>query len=449
MRFTHLHVASAFSARYGTASPETLVAAAAEQGADAAAITDRDGLYGAIRHVRACIAAGIDPIVGAELQFRTSGDQLRDIVVLAHGRAAGAGWAALSRVVSASHGASRGIAKMQNGAAHRSAHLTPSRVSAVLHGDGPPNTTVLLGPGSDVGFALQHRRVAEARQLLDRWRALLPGGVMLEVVCHHTHPDKAGSLRHAADMLSLARASGTPAVLTNRVRYLTPDDAVTGDVLDAAGQLAALGTFQPQPNAQGWLKPPKKMHLIAKSIAEQAGLGQQAASDLLSTTERLADTCRLDPDADLRWRKPKVPEASVIGIDGDPTLALWQKCEVAIGERYPDASHTLHTRIRDRLRLELGTIEHFGFETYFLTVADVVSLIRERGIRARREARAPARSSTTCCASRASTRSSTICCSSASSATRDRRFLTSTSTSSPLAGTRSTVRSSSATATPA
>ncbi|MGO1497390.1 DNA polymerase III subunit alpha [Agrococcus casei] len=382
MRFTHLHVASAFSARYGTASPETLVAAAAEQGADAAAITDRDGLYGAIRHVRACIAAGIDPIVGAELQFRTSGDQMRDIVVLAHGRTAGAGWAALSRVVSASHGASRGIAKMQNGAAHRSAHLTPSRVSAVLHGDGPPNTTVLLGPGSDVGFALQHRRVAEARQLLDRWRALLPGGVMLEVVCHHTHPDKAGSLRHAADMLSLARASGTPAVLTNRVRYLTPDDAVTGDVLDAAGQLAALGTFQPQPNAQGWLKPPKKMHLIAKSIAEQAGLGQQAASDLLSTTERLADTCRLDPDADLRWRKPKVPEASVIGIDGDPTLALWQKCEVAIGERYPDASHTLHTRIRDRLRLELGTIEHFGFETYFLTVADVVSLIRERGIRA-------------------------------------------------------------------
>lgn len=381
MPFTHLHVASAFSARYGTASPETLVAAALEQGATAASITDRDGLYGAIRHVRACIAAGIDPIVGAELQFRTDDNQMRDIVVLAHGNVAGDGWAALSRVVSASHGASRSIAKMQNGAAHRSAHLTPSRVSAVLHADGPPVTTVLLGPGSDVGFALQQGQTAAARRLLDRWRELLPGGVMLEIVCHHTHPSKAGSLRHAADMLSLARASDTPAVLTNSVRYLTPDDAVTGDVLDAAGQLAALGTFQPQPNAQGWLKPPKKMHLIAKSIAEQAGLGQQAAADLLSATERLTDSCRLDPDADLEWRKPKVPEASVIGIDGDPKLALWGKCEAAIAERYPDASYSLTANIRDRLRLELGTIEQFGFETYFLTVADVVSLIRDRGIR--------------------------------------------------------------------
>lgn len=382
MQFTHLHVASAFSARYGTASPETLVAAAAEQGASAAAITDRDGLYGAIRHVRACIAAGVDPIVGAELQFRTDDGQLRDIVVLAHGNTDGAGWAALSRVVSASHGASRSIAKVAHGAAHRSAHLTPSKVSAVLHGDGPATTTVLLGPSSDVGVALQHGQIAEARAMLGRWKTLLPGGVALEVVCHHTRPNQQASLRHAADTLSLARASATPAVLTNRVRYLTPDDAVTGDVLDAAGQLAPLGTFQPQPNAQAWLKPPKKMHLIAKSIAEQAGLGQQAAADLLSMTERLARACRLDPDTDLRWRKPKVPEASVLGIDGDPTLALWQKCEVAIGERYPDASDNLHRSIRDRLRLELGTIERFGFETYFLTVADVVDLIRSRGIRA-------------------------------------------------------------------
>ena len=380
--FTHLHVASAFSARYGTASPETLVAAAAEQGASAASITDRDGLYGAIRHVRSCIEAGIDPIVGAELQFRTADESLRDIVVLAHGSTEGTGWAALSRVVSASHGASRSIAKVAHGAAHRSAHLTPSKVSAVLHGDGPATTTVLLGPSSDVGVALLHGRVAEARAMLGRWKTLLPGGIALEVVCHHTKPSQSGSLRHAADTLSLARASDTPAVLTNRVRYLTPDDAVTGDVLDAAGQLAPLGTFQPQPNAQGWLKPPKKMHLIAKSIAEQAGLGQQGATDLLSMTEQLANTCRLDPDSDLRWRKPKVPEASVIGIDGSPTLALWQKCEVAIGERYPNASAAMHTRIRDRLRLELGTIERFGFETYFLTVADVVDLIRARGIRA-------------------------------------------------------------------
>ncbi|MFV0405484.1 MAG: PHP domain-containing protein [Propioniciclava sp.] len=67
-KFTHLNIASAFTARHGTAHPEALVAAAVDAGADSAAITDHDGIYGAIRHVRACLAAGVDPIVGARSQ---------------------------------------------------------------------------------------------------------------------------------------------------------------------------------------------------------------------------------------------------------------------------------------------------------------------------------------------------------------------------------------------
>ena len=67
--FIHLHVASAFSAQYGTAAPEQLVRAAAETGAAAAAITDRDGLYGAVRHIRACIDANLAPIVGVSLRL--------------------------------------------------------------------------------------------------------------------------------------------------------------------------------------------------------------------------------------------------------------------------------------------------------------------------------------------------------------------------------------------
>ena len=61
--FTHLRVASCFTTHHGTAYPEALVAAAVAAGADAVAITDRDGIYGAIRHVRACLRAGTDPIL--------------------------------------------------------------------------------------------------------------------------------------------------------------------------------------------------------------------------------------------------------------------------------------------------------------------------------------------------------------------------------------------------
>lgn len=65
--FAHLHVASAFSLRYGTAFPAALVRRAAEHGMDTLALTDRDGLYGAIKHVIACHEQGVRPVVGVDL----------------------------------------------------------------------------------------------------------------------------------------------------------------------------------------------------------------------------------------------------------------------------------------------------------------------------------------------------------------------------------------------
>ncbi len=65
--FVHLHVASAYSLRYGVAAPAALVTRAAEQGMRALALTDRDGLYGAVKHAVACADAGIAPILGADL----------------------------------------------------------------------------------------------------------------------------------------------------------------------------------------------------------------------------------------------------------------------------------------------------------------------------------------------------------------------------------------------
>lgn len=111
--FAHLHVASAFSLRYGTAFPGALVRRAAEQGADTLALTDRDGLYGAIKHVRACHERGVRPIAGVDLALgagppapgrravrRTPGEPAR-VVVLARAD----GWAALCRLVTAAHAA--------------------------------------------------------------------------------------------------------------------------------------------------------------------------------------------------------------------------------------------------------------------------------------------------------------------------------------------------------
>jgi error-prone DNA polymerase len=73
--FTHLHVASSFSMRYGMASPAALAARAGQNGMPALALTDRDGLYGAVKHVQACRDADISPIVGADLALREDEDE--------------------------------------------------------------------------------------------------------------------------------------------------------------------------------------------------------------------------------------------------------------------------------------------------------------------------------------------------------------------------------------
>ena len=49
MGFTHLNLASAYSAHYGVNRPEQLAAAASALGFEALAVTDRDGLYGAVK----------------------------------------------------------------------------------------------------------------------------------------------------------------------------------------------------------------------------------------------------------------------------------------------------------------------------------------------------------------------------------------------------------------
>ncbi len=71
--FAHLHVASGFSLRYGASTPAALVERAAAMGQPALALTDRDGLYGAVRFVQACDEAGIAPVLGVDLAVGPGG----------------------------------------------------------------------------------------------------------------------------------------------------------------------------------------------------------------------------------------------------------------------------------------------------------------------------------------------------------------------------------------
>src|SRR6059036_2670897 len=72
--YIELHTASAFSFLQGASLPEALVDRAADLGYSALALLDRDGVYGAPRFHKAALAAGVSPIIGAELTIGGAGE---------------------------------------------------------------------------------------------------------------------------------------------------------------------------------------------------------------------------------------------------------------------------------------------------------------------------------------------------------------------------------------
>ncbi len=363
MSFVHLNVASAYSAHYGVNRPEHLVAAAAES-FDALAITDRDGLYGAIKHIGACLANKISPIVGVNLSVETENGESR-IVILAHGHTRGRGWSQLCRIISK---------------AHQSKTKRPViGISDLAESLGDePACSVLLGGESITGKSVLENPRLAANELLN-WKAALnkTGSLVIEITNLLAEPGAVYSEEHAKAMLQLADQNNLPAVLTNAVRYLQPDDALTADVLDSARHLEPLGLFTLQPNAQAWLKPAEDMARIALEVSGDT----QRAKKLLSYTSLLADRCRLDPVSDCSWGIPKTPEQQALGIDENPFEVLWQKAHSAISWRYPSVRAADLAHIQHRLSKELIAINQLGFSTYFLTVADVAQMIRDMKIR--------------------------------------------------------------------
>ncbi len=94
--YAHLHVRSGFSYGYGVIFPEEPAEAAAGAGMDSLAITDRDGLYGVPRFLRASEEAGISPVVGAEISVEGGGYPVGHLVLLAESMA---GYRSLCRLI--------------------------------------------------------------------------------------------------------------------------------------------------------------------------------------------------------------------------------------------------------------------------------------------------------------------------------------------------------------
>ncbi len=404
--FVHLHVASGYSLQYGASHPHVLVERAVEQEMDTLALTDRDGSYGAVRFAKACLQAGIRPVLGVDLAiapsgvlpvgpspapggrsprtparggaFRDLGPERGGLTRVTFLAASKRGWSTLCRLVSATHLAGE-----------RGTPVTSQEIVADHLSSGDGDVLVLLGPGSELGRATALRRDDLARAVLSSWREIVdPADLLVEAVSHRLAGSGPGSSPHAARMLGLAREQHLGTVLTNAVRYADRVDAATVDVLDAARRLVPLDLRHvDRGNAEGFLKSGKQMAEVAEEVCRFAGLGDSGRESrrLLARTRAVADRCAVDPRADLGLGEVHFPELEIAtGSSAAAATArsadglLRARCEAGIGRRYGTGPKQ---RVWKRLDDELDVIGRLGYASYFLTVADVTDLIAERGVR--------------------------------------------------------------------
>lgn len=286
--FTHLHVASGFSARYGASHPQDLVRRAAGLGMGVLALTDRDTAAGAVRHAKACRDAGIRPLFGVDLAVAAHGTATRPprrprtpvrggahvaeprlrVTLLAR---SATGWAQICRLISAAHA--------------RPVDGFPAASREALRECLGKDVMVLLGPASEPVRALAAGRGDLAQRLLAPWQEAAGDGLRLEAVAYGLPGLGPGSTRLAAHTLALGDRLGIPAVLTNAVRYERREQHRLADVLDAARLLRPVprrGVLDP---GERYLKSGPEMAEVAARVA--AAAAPRPPGDGVSSGRRL------------------------------------------------------------------------------------------------------------------------------------------------------------------
>jgi error-prone DNA polymerase len=363
MSFIHLNVASGYSLKYGTTHPHDLVQRAAEFEMPALALTDRDGLAGAIRFTQSCVDYGIAPIIGVNCAIDLGNAKGR-ITLLAH---SDGGWRSLCRLMT-------------------SLTMTSDTRVPVLTLDFlqqfskySTNVYAMHGPESPISDAIQSHRFDQALSIFNQTRDLFANNA-IECVSHLVAGRGPRSTEHAARSLIFARDNDIDAVITNAVRMKDRSDGPVADVLDCVRQLVPLHDRHiERRNAEGFLKSSDEMISLAAEIARAAG--ERTPRALLKTTREWAERSLLSPQRDIGLGGAHLPEPHVVGVNTAQEMRtlLRNRSEAGINWRYTSSDQI--SKARARLDDELATVATLGFESYFLTVADIADMARDAGIR--------------------------------------------------------------------
>ncbi len=366
--FVHLHVHSSFSFMDGAARIDDLVERAARLGMPALALTDHQGLYGAVRFYQAAKKAGVKPIVGAEVVVEPAGcagdegdapprERLAAPPPAGFGRAAAQGFH-LTLLAKDRRGYENLCSLLTR--MHLGRTSTPSVAGLEDLARCSEGLIGLSGcPYGEAGAAVLAGQTGRAeRALRTLARCFAPGDFYVELM-NLLVPE---SPRYVATLAALAERLGLPAVATNDVHYVERRDFRLHDVLAAAAARTDLPGPYDRQNAELWLKPASEMRRLFASVPHAC-----------DATCAIAERCDLDLGlGTFHFPSVEVPRGetpySVLA------KAAWSGLEKRYRPLTPDAVA--------RLERELAAIQQMGFAEYFLVVKDIVDFARSRGIRA-------------------------------------------------------------------
>ncbi|MBI4789672.1 MAG: error-prone DNA polymerase [Chloroflexi bacterium] len=358
IEYAELHAHSYFSLLDGACSPEALVAGARELGLNALALTDHNGLAGAIRFWKAAQGAGMHPIFGAEVTL--TDDQ--HLTLLAENQD---GYARLCRLLTAAH--------LQDTPTDHTGALTTDPKQ--WPGKGKPVVTWELleqhhrgllalsgcwrGP---VAAALRAQQPEQAKAMAGRLRDIFGREQVWIELQHHSLPEDDRLIRA---LLQVSRSLNLPCVATNNVHYTARAGSRLRDALIAIDQNLSLADAR----RAGHLPYNSNYYLAAPQ--EMAARFAEIPQALRGTIE-IARRCQVALD----FSQHRLPTFAVPG--GASEFAyLYQLCHAGLPKRYPE----LKPAVLKQLAHELSVIEQAGLAGYFLIVWDIVRFAREQGIR--------------------------------------------------------------------
>ncbi len=383
--YAELHLHTACSFLDGASLPEEMVAAAADLGYGHLAVTDHDGLYGAMEFARAANAAGIVPLTGAELTL-ADGSHLTLLAESA------AGYANLCRLITAAHGGPTGLPGdaapvrtplsapvAADGARHRApvfGQIDPWRddpdaeefeppdrrqprldpALLPLHADG-----LILLTGCRQGKLSQlltENRITEAERTLGEYAEWFGSDSVYVELQHNLVYGDTDRVRALA---ACAGRAGLPMVATGNVHYHRRDRSRLQDVLVAIRNRTTLdGSHRERrANAEWFLHSP-----------QDAARRFRRYPDAVAATLEIAERCaNFDLSRNLAYAFPRYPTDP-----GDtPDALLARVCRAAMGRRYPNGSSEADERLADELRL----ISKHGLAGFFLLYRDLLRMAAE------------------------------------------------------------------------